>query len=94
MLRFQQRVVERRQEHLADELVHQLAAAAMSHQDVRVLLDGDGAGGIEFHKNSKMKTSNIQHPTLNIECRVPDRSNEFGCSMFDVGCWMFLHGYG
>jgi hypothetical protein len=42
MLRFQQRVVECRQKHFADELVHQLAAAAMRHQDVRVLRDGNG----------------------------------------------------
>jgi len=39
MLRFQQRVFECRQKTFADELVHQLAAAAVRHQDVRVLLD-------------------------------------------------------
>jgi hypothetical protein len=47
MLRVEQRVVERRQEHFADELVHQLAAAAVRHQDVRVLRDGNGADGAE-----------------------------------------------
>jgi Tfp pilus assembly protein FimT len=42
VLRFQQWIAERRQEHFADELVHQLAAAAMRQQHVRVLRDGNG----------------------------------------------------
>ena len=46
-LRFQQRVVESGQEHLADELVHQLAAAAVGEEDLRVVLDGQWTGGCE-----------------------------------------------
>jgi hypothetical protein len=47
MLRFQQRVVEGRQKHFADELVHQLAAAAVRHQDVRILRMGIGQMGLK-----------------------------------------------
>jgi len=32
----------------------------------------------------KFKTSNIQHRTTNIQCP------QSGCSVLDVGCWMFL----
>jgi uncharacterized protein len=37
-----------------------------------------------------MKTSNIEHPTLNIELNNSRRSEKFRRSMFTVGCSMFL----
>jgi hypothetical protein len=67
VLRCEQRIAERRQEHFADELVHQPAAAAMREQDLRVLGDGNRAAGGKVHKDSEIKTSNIQRPTPNIE---------------------------
>ena len=45
---FEQRIAEGRQEHLADELVHQLAAAAMGHKHVGVVLDRERTGEGEF----------------------------------------------
>jgi flagellar biogenesis protein FliO len=35
---------------------------------------------------NKQSTSNIQHPTPNIQ--LPAKRGGFGCSMLDVGCWM------
>jgi hydrogenase expression/formation protein HypE len=35
------------------------------------------------------ETSNIEHPTLNIERRARGAVGSIGCSMFGVGCWMF-----
>jgi flagellar biosynthetic protein FliP len=37
----------------------------------------------------KMGTSNIQHPTSNIQSPANVRRGKIGCSMLDVGCWMF-----
>jgi hypothetical protein len=51
VLRFQERIAEGGQEQLADELMHQLAAAAVSEQHLGVVLDGEGTGGGEVGRN-------------------------------------------
>ena len=47
VLGFEERVAEGGEEELADELVHELAAAAVGEEDVGVVLDGERAGGGE-----------------------------------------------
>src|SRR5664279_4957347 len=38
---------------------------------------------------------NIQHPTSNTQHPISAETRGFGCSMLDVGCWMFsLFGSG
>ncbi len=37
----------------------------------------------------KFKTSNNQHPTLNIQCSAAAAHEFNACWMLDVGCWMF-----
>ena len=50
MLRFEQGVAKGGHEELADELVHELAAAAVRQQHARIVLDGKRAGGRELRR--------------------------------------------
>jgi len=51
------------------------------------------SGAFRFHGRSQRKTSNIQHPTSNIQrngmFRLRDCFWAIGCWALDVGCWMF-----
>src|ERR1035437_7347121 len=44
-----------------------------------------GSGAINVTQAAR--TSNIEHPTTNVQCLMV-----VGCSMLDVGCWMFRSG--
>ena len=37
-----------------------------------------------------LNLGNIQHPTSNAQHPILAQTRGFGCSMFDVGCWVFL----
>src|ERR1039458_5602500 len=42
-----------------------------------------------------LNLGNIQHPTSNAQHPIMTQTRGFGCSMFDVGCWVFsLFGSG